>query len=84
MRTREPLWRAAERDEVETVTLSHPAHEPEMPNPSFWPIIVAAGVTLTWGLVMTGRWWAPIFGLAFTAFGIFGWSFEDPFRRTER
>jgi heme/copper-type cytochrome/quinol oxidase subunit 1 len=35
----------------------------------------------TWVLVMTGRWWAPLIGLAFTAFGVYSWAFEDPFRK---
>ena len=74
----------AQSDAVETVTMSHPAREPVMPNPSYWPIVVAAGVTLTWGLVMTGKWWVPLIGLAFTAFGVFRWAFEDPFLRKER
>jgi hypothetical protein len=28
---------------------------------------------------MTGVWWIPLIGLAVTAFGVFGWSFENPF-----
>ena len=81
MRTREPLWHPDEKTEVENVTMSHPVREPEMPNPSYWPIVVAAGATLTWGLVMTGKWWVPLLGLAFTAFGVFKWAFEDPFEK---
>jgi hypothetical protein len=45
------------------------------------PIIVALGTTVTWALVMTGKWWAPLLGLAFTAVGIYGWAFEDPFKK---
>jgi hypothetical protein len=52
-----------------------------MPNPSFWPLVVAAGVTLTWALVMTGIWWVPLLGLAFTAYGVYSWAFEDPFAK---
>jgi cytochrome c oxidase subunit I len=81
VRTREPLWHDAEREEVEAVTLAEPLREPEMPGPSFWPIVVAAGTTLTWALVMTGTWWAPLIGLAFTAFGVIMWAFEDPFAK---
>ena len=58
-----------------------PEVEPEMPNSSFWPIVVAAGVTMTWALVMTGVWWVPLLGLAFTAFGVYSWAFEDPFAK---
>ncbi|MBW3534393.1 MAG: cytochrome c oxidase subunit I [Gemmatimonadetes bacterium] len=81
VRTREPLWNESERREIEAVTLAHPEREPEMPNPSFWPILVGAGVALTWGLLMTGVWWVPLIGLAFTAFCVYGWAFEDPFAR---
>ena len=80
VRSREPLWDEAERAEVEAVTLSEPEHEPEMPSPSFWPLVVALGVVLSWALVMTGVWWAPLLGLAFTAFGIFSWAFQPAFR----
>jgi cytochrome c oxidase subunit 1 len=80
IRSREPLWDEAERAEVEAVTLAEPAHEPEMPSPSFWPMVVAFGVCLSWALIMTGIWWAPLVGLALTAFGIFSWAFQPAFR----
>jgi cytochrome c oxidase subunit 1 len=80
VRSREPLWDEAERAEVEAVTLLEPEHEPEMPSPSFWPVVVAFGVVLSWALVMTGVWWAPLLGLAFTAFGVFSWAFQPAFR----
>jgi cytochrome c oxidase subunit 1 len=80
VRSREPLWHDAERAEVEAATLAEPEHEPHMPSPSFWPFVTAAGVALTWGLVMTGIWWAPLMGLAITAFGIFSWAFQPAFR----
>ena len=82
VRTREPLWRDAEREDVLAATMSVPAAEPEMPSNSAWPVVVAAGTAFTWGLVMTGRWWAPLIGLAVTAAGIFAWAFEDPFRKS--
>jgi hypothetical protein len=77
--SREPLWREDQREELEAVTLKEAEVEPEMPNPSYWPILTAAGVTLTWGLVMTGVWWVPLMGLAFTGFCIFSWSFEPSY-----
>ncbi len=79
--SRDPLWREEERRQVEAVTLAHPEHEPVMPNGSFWPIVVASGITLTWGLVMTGVWYIPLIGLAYTAFGVYMWAFEDPFKK---
>jgi heme/copper-type cytochrome/quinol oxidase subunit 1 len=79
IRHRDPLWHEADRPGIEAVTMAVPEVEPEMPNSSFWPILVAAGTTATWVLVMTGLWWAPLIGLAFTAFGVFSWAFEDPF-----
>jgi cytochrome c oxidase subunit 1 len=81
IRHRDALWREDDRPEIEAVTLSTPAVEPEMPNSSFWPLVVALGATATWALVMTGRWWAPLIGLAATAVGVFGWAFEDPFKK---
>ena len=81
VRSREPLWHEDERKEIEAVTLQHPATEPVMPNPSFWPIVVGSGVALTWALVMTGIWWVPLIGFVYTAFGVYSWAFEDPFKK---
>jgi cytochrome c oxidase subunit 1 len=80
IRSREPLWDEWERKEVEAVTLQEPEREPEMPSPSFWPMVVAAGVASTWILVMTGIWWMPFIGLGITAVGIFSWAFQPAFR----
>jgi cytochrome c oxidase subunit 1 len=80
VRTREPLWHDGEREHAIEASQARLQREPLMPNSSFWPIVVAAGTTLTWGLVMTGIWWVPLIGLAGTAVGVFGWAFEDPFR----
>ena len=80
MRTREPLWHDGEREHVLEASQAPLRKEPLMPSNSFWPLVVAFGTTLTWGLVMTGTWWAPLIGLLVTAVGIFGWAFEDPFR----
>jgi len=81
VRSREPLWHDGEREAVEAAANAEIDHEPVMPNPSYWPIVVAAGTTLTWGMVMTGMWWPPLIGLAFTAYGVFMWAFEDPFKK---
>ena len=79
VRTREPLWHEDERKEVLAKVQKEPDREPEMPNNSYWPMLTAAGVTLTWGLVMTGVWWAPLVGLAFTGLCVFRWAFEPAF-----
>ena len=50
-----------------------------MPNGSYWPILTAVGVATTWGVLLTGIWWAPLVGLAYTMFCVFNWAFEDPF-----
>ena len=80
IRQRDPLWDEREKKQIETRTLEEPEEEPEMPSPSFWPFLVALGVALTWGLVMTGIWWVPLLGVAFTAFTVFGWAFQPAFR----
>jgi cytochrome c oxidase subunit 1 len=80
IRSREPLWDEAERAEVEAVTLAEPAHEPRMPSPSFWPLLTALGVALTWALLMTHLWWAPLVGMTFTAVTVFAWAFQPAFR----
>jgi cytochrome c oxidase subunit 1 len=80
VRSREPLWDDAERKEVEAKTLIEPEHEPVMPSPSFWPFVLALGISATWILLMTGIWWMPLLGLAFTAFAIFSWAFQPAFR----
>ena len=74
------MWDEEERQDVEAVTLAEPEHEPDMPSPSFWPFLTALGVVSTWALVMTGFWWMPLVGFAFTAFGIFNWAFQPAFR----
>ncbi|MGD2070283.1 MAG: cytochrome c oxidase subunit I [Gemmatimonadota bacterium] len=78
--SREMLWHEHERKELEEKMLRHADPEPIMPSGSYWPILTAAGATLTWSLVMTGIWWVPLIGLALTAVTVYGWAFEDPFR----
>jgi heme/copper-type cytochrome/quinol oxidase subunit 1 len=77
--SRESLWREGERQRVEAVTMQDPDTEPVMPSPSYWPILTAAAITLTWVLVMTGAWWAPLIGVALTAVCVFSWAFEPEF-----
>ncbi|MDT8369371.1 MAG: cytochrome c oxidase subunit I [Longimicrobiales bacterium] len=83
VRSREPMWHEAERTAIEAVTLAEPAVEPEMPNPSYWPILLALGITATWALVMTRIWWVPLIGFAWTAFCVYMWAFENPFAKKE-
>jgi len=51
-----------------------------MPSSSFWPMVVAFGIILTWGLIMTGIWWMPFLGFGVTAVGVFSWAFQPAFR----
>ncbi len=80
VRSREPLWHEAERKELEATLLVEPETEPVMPGPSAWPLWVGFGTALTWALVMTGIWWVPLIGFVFTAVGVYGWAFQDPFK----
>jgi len=79
VRSREPLWNADERREVEAATMSHPDAEPVMPNPSYWPFLLAGAVTLAWGLVMTGIWWVIALGVIPVFFCTLKWAFEPAF-----
>jgi cytochrome c oxidase subunit 1 len=81
IRHRDALWRDDDRPDIEAATMAAIATEPEMPHNSFWPILVALGVTATWALVLTGKWWMPLVGLGATAVGVYAWAFEDPFRK---
>jgi cytochrome c oxidase subunit I len=47
-----------------------------LPPPSYWPIVVAFGVLMTFALFMTGTWWAPLFGGVIMAIGVINWAFE--------
>jgi cytochrome c oxidase subunit I len=79
VRSREPLWNEEERREIEAATLTEPKTEPHMPNPSFWPICLAASITLAWGLVMTGVWWIIALGLLPVVLFVYLWAFEPAF-----
>jgi cytochrome c oxidase subunit I len=77
--SREPLWNESERKAVEAVTMTEPDTEPVMPNPSYWPILLAASITLAWALVMTGTWWVIALGVLPVMFCVFMWAFEPAF-----
>ena len=79
VRSREPLWHEDERKELDAVMLGHADPEPTMPNPSFWPIVLAGAITLTWALVMTREWWAPLIGLALVFIAVYKWATEPAF-----
>ncbi len=83
VQTREPLWRHPEAESVLAVTMQHAEKEPQMPSPSFWPLLTAFGAGLTWTLMLTEIWWVPLMGMAFTAVCAFSWAFEDPFRDSD-
>jgi cytochrome c oxidase subunit 1 len=80
VQTREPLWRYPEAERVLAVTMKEPEREPEMPSPSYWPILTALGASLTWILMLAHVWWMPLVGLSFTGVCVFMWAFEDPFK----
>lgn len=77
--SRDPLWDESQRKAIEATTLREAEREPEMPRPSFWPILVAFGAAATWILLMTHVWWAPLVGVAFTMVMVFFWAFEPLF-----
>ncbi|HEX7091060.1 MAG TPA: cytochrome c oxidase subunit I [Longimicrobiales bacterium] len=74
VRSREPL-----RDDGETIRALATGAPPEdlhLPRPSFWPLVTALGVLLTFALFMTELWWPPLIGLLVTAIGVVCWAFE--------
>jgi cytochrome c oxidase subunit 1 len=75
VKSREPLW-----TQGAAPTQRAPAEEPVMPSPSIFPFLTALGVSLTWILVMTRVWWAPLIGLALTAVFVYSWIFQPAFR----
>ena len=81
VKSRDPLW--SSEVPVETKPLTHD-EEPVMPSPSFWPILTAFGISLTWILVMTRIWWAPLIGLAVTAVCVYSWAFQPEFREAKQ
>ena len=79
VRSREPLWNDGEREEILAVTMGEATEEPHMPNPSFWPIVLAASITLAWALVMTGVWWVIALGIIPVFFSTLMWGLEPAF-----
>ncbi len=76
--SREPMW--DERDAV-VAAAQKPLDRPvEMPAPSYWPILTAAGIATTFILFMTHLWWAPLIGLGITALMVMNWAYEPQFR----
>jgi cytochrome c oxidase subunit I len=79
VRSREPLWNGDERKAILDVTMTDPDREPVMPNPSYWPILLAAAITAAWALVATGIWWVIALGVLPVIFCVFKWAFEPAF-----
>jgi heme/copper-type cytochrome/quinol oxidase subunit 1 len=79
VRSREPLWNPEERRAIEAVTMGSASPEPVMPNPSYWPILLAGSITLAWGMVLTGTWWLIVLGLLPVVLCVFMWAFEPAF-----
>ena len=72
--SREPLWDEPGLDErLANAPVTGYIH---MPPPSYWPLVTAIGITLTFVLFMTGIWWMPLIGLGLTALSIINWAYE--------
>jgi cytochrome c oxidase subunit I len=72
--SREPLW--VERDAVEAAAFGPMEPNMHMPPNSYWPILTAVGVTLTFILFMTNIWWMPLIGFTITLIGAINWAYE--------
>ena len=79
VQSREPLWHDGEREQILAVTMGEAKEEPHMPNPSYWPILLAASITLAWALVMTGIWWVIAMGIIPVFFCTLMWGLEPAF-----
>jgi len=77
VRSREPLWDHPEDFPVIEGEPEEPIH---LPSPSYWPLLVAIGVLLTFALFLTNTWWAPLIGVVWTAIAVLNWAFEPEFR----
>jgi cytochrome c oxidase subunit 1 len=50
-----------------------------LPNPSYWPLVTAVGVTAVFlGIMMSPKWgaWGIVAGVALLFFGLYSWLFE--------
>ena len=66
---RDPLWRKG------GVQAPEPEGEPHMPDPSYYPLLTAFGITvLAAGALM--NLWVVLAGFALTVYGIFRWALE--------
>jgi cytochrome c oxidase subunit 1 len=74
VRSRNPLW--DNPDEYDAAVYTEPEGGVHMPNPSFWPLITAAGAAGTLMLFMADIWWLPLIGVAVTAIAAINWAFE--------
>ncbi len=74
IRSRMPLW--DNPDAYGRQVYEEPEGGVHMPDPSYWPILTAAAITLTFVLFMTNLWWPPLIGVGLTAVGILNWAFE--------
>ncbi len=82
VRSQHPLW-DEEANAVEPPPV--PAHgEPHMPSPSYWPMVVAFGVTMVGGglLIWQANTWLGLAVIALSGWigmhGVYGWIFEPP------
>jgi cytochrome c oxidase subunit I len=74
IRGRMPLWENP--DAYDERVWKEPPGGVHMPNPSYWPILTATGIASTLILFMTGLWWAPLLGLAWTIVCVMNFAFE--------
>jgi cytochrome c oxidase subunit I len=72
--SRDPLWVEAERIEADTFGPMEP--HMHMPPNSYWPIVTAFFVVLTFVLFLTNLWWPPLIGIVGTAIGAINWAYE--------
>jgi cytochrome c oxidase subunit I len=72
--SRDPLWVEAERIEADAFGPMEP--NMHMPPNSYWPIVTAFFVVLTFVLFLTNLWWPPLIGIAGTAIGAINWAYE--------
>jgi cytochrome c oxidase subunit 1 len=70
---RDPLWH------VDGARVERGAGEPEMPAPSYWPIVTSFGLLVMAAGALIGLW-LVFAGLAVTLLGVFRWSFEPAYR----